>query len=292
MPYESSSCRRSYSNYNGVKLLRRNLQKHECGLRLSFVLFRAMDEDSLHFSFNDTGSDSDASSYILSSSEGEESDGEEMLNSVINDLDVPSINEKLDQYDDSLRMTSLRVAMLGKGHRKDRIKYGVLINMGLITFLAMLLLVLDSYAWRVVRLPLPPFYFTRPFLISAVLVSFAGYMCVPLLRGLKIRQIVRKEGTFKNFSRKGTPTMGGLFFIPIGVMVAMFIVGFSSVGVSGAAAVTLAFAAIGLIDDIVGLVKLQNYGLSPWIKVLLEVAVSTWFSLWLNKTSIPSPYGM
>lgn len=251
-----------------------------------------MDEDSLHFSFNDTGSDSDASSYILSSSEGEESDGEEMLNSVINDLDVPSINEKLDQYDDSLRMTSLRVAMLGKGHRKDRIKYGVLINMGLITFLAMLLLVLDSYAWRVVRLPLPPFYFTRPFLISAVLVSFAGYMCVPLLRGLKIRQIVRKEGTFKNFSRKGTPTMGGLFFIPIGVMVAMFIVGFSSVGVSGAAAVTLAFAAIGLIDDIVGLVKLQNYGLSPWIKVLLEVAVSTWFSLWLNKTSIPSPYGM
>lgn len=73
--------------------------------------------------------------------------------------------------------------------------------------------------------------------------------------------------------------MGGLFFIPIGVMVAMFIVGFSSVGVSGAAAVTLAFAAIGLIDDIVGLVKHQNYGLSPWIKVLLEVSLIDCFTV-------------
>lgn len=143
--------------------------------------------------------------------------------------------------------------------------------MGLMTFLMVLLLLVDLCAWRIVRLPLGPFHLMRPFSTSAILVSCAGYIGVPLLRRLKMQSIIRKEGPAKHSSKKGTPTMGGLFFVPIGIIVAEVIVGFSSIEVSGAACATLAFAAIGLLDDFLSLVKNQNSGLSAWIRILLEV---------------------
>lgn len=151
-----------------------------------------------------------------------------------------------------------------------RIKYGILVNAGLIAFLMMLLLLVDCFAWRIVRLPLEPFYLTRPFLISAVLVSGAGYIFVPLLHSLKMHQQLRKEGPVRHSSKRRTPTMGGLFFVPIGVVVAKSIC-FSSVEVTGVATATLAFAAIGLFDDILSHVKNHNCGLSAWIRILLEV---------------------
>lgn len=135
----------------------------------------------------------------------------------------------------------------------------------------MVLVYVDWCAWRIVRLPLDPFHLTRPFLISVILASCAGYICVPLLYGLKVYQIIRKEGPVRHSLKKRTPTMGGLFFIPVGVLVAKFMAGFSSSEVSGAAAATLAFAAIGLSDDMFSLIKNQNSGLSPWLKILLEV---------------------
>lgn len=65
--------------------------------------------------------------------------------------------------------------------------------------------------------------------------------------------------------------MGGLFFVPVGVTVARFNAGFSSIEVSGAAAATLAFAAIGLFDDTLSAIKKRNSGLPAWLKILLEV---------------------
>lgn len=143
--------------------------------------------------------------------------------------------------------------------------------MGLITFLTILLLLVDWCSWRIVRLPLAPFYLTCPFLISAVLASCAGYISVPLLRGLKIHQIFRSKASVRHSSKKRTPTLGGLFFIPVGIIVAKVLVGFSSTEVSGAAVATIAFAAVGLLDDILRLMKNHNNGLSAWIRISLEV---------------------
>lgn len=70
--------------------------------------------------------------------------------------------------------------------------------------------------------------------------------------------------------KKITPTMGGLFFVPVGVAVAEFIVGFSSVEVTAAAAATLIYAVIGLLDDTLSLIKDQNHYLSTWFKLSLE----------------------
>ncbi|GAY35129.1 hypothetical protein CUMW_014470 [Citrus unshiu] len=237
---------------------------HGYQLQYAAVQVRAFNDDFDFASFDNWSDNEGTVGHMVSSSEGEESDGEIVLNS-ISDTDLPSVFV---------------------------IKLGLFINLGLITFLTVLLLFVDWCAWKIVRLPLAPFYLTRPFFISAVLVSCAGYICVPLLKSLKIRQIIRKEGPARH-SRKGrTPTMGGLFFVPIGIAVTIATVGFSSLQVSGASAATLAIALIGLIDDVICLVKNHSSGLSAWSRLILEVAVGTWFSFWLEATSIPSPYGM
>lgn len=138
-------------------------------------------------------------------------------------------------------------------------------------FLTIVYLLVDWCAWRIVRLPLAPFYLIRPFAISTAIVCFVGYICVPLVRSLKLQSIIRKEGPARHSYKRGTPTMGGLYFIPIGIIVAEVIVGFSSVEVYGASTVTLAFAAIGFIDDLLSL-KNNNNGLSKLMRILLEVS--------------------
>nr|XP_023897953.1 phospho-N-acetylmuramoyl-pentapeptide-transferase homolog isoform X3 [Quercus suber]POE53951.1 phospho-n-acetylmuramoyl-pentapeptide-transferase like [Quercus suber] len=290
-PKPLSPCIRSDSSSfpHYLKLNAPIFRSRACRLQRSLVRFKAFDDDSFDIpSLNDWNDNDGMSGYMLSSSEGEDSDTEISLG-LLHDDEMPSFTVKTDE---AFAATANRLAILGRRRRKHRIKLGVLINAGLISFLMVLLLFVDWCAWRIVRLPLEAFYLTRPFLISAVLVSCAGYVCVPLLYRLKIHQIIRKEGPARHSLKMRTPTMGGLFFVPIGVTVARFVAGFSSTEVFGAAAVTLAFAAIGLLDDILSLFKNDNIGLSAWVKIALEVAVGTLFSFWLDSTSISSPYSM
>lgn len=257
-------------------------------LRPSALLVKAFDGDVSDFSsFDNWGSDG-AAGFIISSSDGEDGDPDYVLNPV-SDVDLPSVHTS---SNDALTMGAHRFGMIGRGHKTHRIRHGLFITLGLIAFLTVLLLFVDCCAWKIVRLPLAPFYLTRPFFISAALVSFAGYICVPLLRSLKFHQILRKEGPALHSSKSTTPVMGGLFFIPIGVAVATIIAGFSSTEVCAAAASTLAFAAIGLLDDILTIIKKHNSGLSAWLKLFLEVAVGSGFSFWVEASTISSPYGM
>ncbi|XP_048323573.2 phospho-N-acetylmuramoyl-pentapeptide-transferase homolog isoform X2 [Ziziphus jujuba] len=274
---------------SALKLTGSNIRRRKGRLPLRHVHFRAFDGDSGDISsLDDWGHTEETIPQTISSSDGEDSDAEFVLTPV-NDIELPAISVS---NNDALTLTAHRLAMLGRQHKRHRIKHGVLVNAGLIIFLIVVLVYVDWCAWRIVRLPLDPFHLTRPFLISVILASCAGYICVPLLYGLKVYQIIRKEGPVRHSLKKRTPTMGGLFFIPVGVLVAKFMAGFSSSEVSGAAAATLAFAAIGLSDDMFSLIKNQNSGLSPWLKILLEAAVGTWFSFWLDTASISSPYGM
>ncbi|XP_061374370.1 phospho-N-acetylmuramoyl-pentapeptide-transferase homolog [Gastrolobium bilobum] len=265
------------------------IQQYSRCVRRNVVSTRAFDDDSFDMPLlDDWGADESSHAYALSSSDGEDSDGEVFLTPV-NDVDLPSVSSS---NNDALTVAAHRLAILGRGRKKHRIKLGIFITMGLIIFLTLLLLYVDWCAWRIVRLPLSAFYLTRPFLISAILVSFAGYVCVPIFRRFKIIHVIKQQGPVRHRLKKGTPTLGGLFFIPIGITVAHVIAGSSSIEVSGAAGVTVAFAAVGLLSDILGLTKNHRRGLPASAEVLLEVAVGTWFSFWLSITNISSPYGM
>ncbi|MCX5931122.1 MAG: phospho-N-acetylmuramoyl-pentapeptide-transferase, partial [Cyanobacteria bacterium] len=59
-----------------------------------------------------------------------------------------------------------------------------------------------------------------PPLLVAGLVSWA--LCrwgVPRLRSLKLGQVIREEGPQGHHGKAGTPTMGGLLAVPVGVIV-------------------------------------------------------------------------
>nr|CAD1834361.1 unnamed protein product [Ananas comosus var. bracteatus] len=202
------------------------------------------------------------SSPQLSSSEGEESDGDVAYPSV--DVDLQVNKDRPEAPGDSLTVAAHRLANLRQGDKRKRFRTGMLINFWLITFIVIFLLWFDWFSWRIVRKPLKPFFLTKPFIVSAILSAFAGLLYVPIVDNLKIHQILRKEALAGN----------------------------SSTQLSGAAIGTLAFGGIGLLDDLLSCIKGHNYGLSGWVKLGLQVAVGTWFSFWLDSASISSPYNM
>lgn len=238
----------------------------------------------------DHGQHSPGNSYILSSS-GDESETEVVINP-IGDVDLPSTNERFESVDGAIAVTAHRMSMLRTRGKHNRIQPGYIINMGLIVFLVLFLLLVDWCSWWIIRLPLPPFHLSRPFIVSAISTSVVGFFCVPIFKMLKIHQTIRKKGPHMHSSKKGTPTMGGLYFIPIGVTVAGYTTRFSSVEVAGAATATLAFAVIGLLDDFLSFIKNRNHGLPGWIRILLEAAVGLSFSFWLDLANVSSPYSM
>jgi phospho-N-acetylmuramoyl-pentapeptide-transferase len=120
---------------------------------------------------------------------------------------------------------------------------------------------------------------TLPLVVSAL--ASAGMVAwgVPRLRRLKLGQVIREEGPQGHLSKAGTPTMGGLMVVPVGVLVGALI----SPGdprLVAVAAVTLAYMAIGAVDDWRSLTKRTNTGLTPRGKLLLQAGVALLFLLW------------
>ncbi|MBA0836590.1 hypothetical protein Goarm_008791, partial [Gossypium armourianum] len=210
-----------------------NAQKRRRRFRHHVKLSATNDDDSMGISsFDDWIVDDSVAAYMFSSSsDGEYSDGEIVLNPLA-EVDLPPVSA-----DDSDKRWAIEQ--------------------------------LDSHNLPDIR-----------------------YICVPYLKTLEFHQIIRKEGPPRHSKKQRTPTMGGLFFLPVGLFVSNFATGFSSVEVAAAGAATLAFATIGLLDDALCVIKQQSNGLSPWLRLFLQVSVGIWFSFWLNATNLSSPYGM
>ena len=90
-----------------------------------------------------------------------------------------------------------------------------------------------------------------PLLISAVCATATAALGIPLLRRLKMGQFIREEGPKAHQSKAGTPTMGGLLVVPVGVILGSLITrdAVASQQLLSLAALTLAFMLIGGIDD-------------------------------------------
>ena len=123
--------------------------------------------------------------------------------------------------------------------------------------------------------------------IALVLSVLFGIFIIPMLRRLKFGQEIREEGPAWHASKSGTPTMGGIIFIMsiIVTLVAMF-VWTASDGISMGNTVdlvlvvllSLAFGAIGFIDDYIKVVKKRNLGLTAAQKFSLQFVVALIFA--------------
>lgn len=116
------------------------------------------------------------------------------------------------------------------------------------------------------------------FLISAIVL----YFLIPVLRAKKIGQTIYELGPAWHGNKQGTPTMGGIGFIPpfLLVLAVFAVLYFVKAGAAQAKAlIPLALAlllgvcnaAIGFIDDYCKLLKKQNQGLTAWQKLLLQL---------------------
>ncbi len=120
----------------------------------------------------------------------------------------------------------------------------------------------------------------KVFWISAGLTALVGFGSVPLLRQLKAGQIIRAEGPQSHLSKAGTPTMGGIYFIPVGVALALVVTGWDPT-VIAASVLTLAYGFVGWLDDWHVIREQSNKGLSPQQKLLLQIFITAAFCGWL-----------
>lgn len=135
-----------------------------------------------------------------------------------------------------------------------------------------------------------------PFWVCALATAGLGFWVVPLLRSLKAGQIIREDGPQAHLKKAGTPTMGGIFFLPVAVVVSLLWSGFSP-NVVAVSALTLAYGAIGWLDDWQIIRCKSNKGISPRTKLSLQIGFAALFCLWLwltqpfSITSIALPFG-
>jgi phospho-N-acetylmuramoyl-pentapeptide-transferase len=151
-----------------------------------------------------------------------------------------------------------------------------------------------SLDWMGNRLPWQGMSLTLPLLLSALLSGAVGFWVIPWLQALKAGQIIREDGPQAHLKKAGTPTMGGIFFVPVAVIIACIWSNFAT-EVVAVSALTLSYGLIGWIDDWQILRRKSNKGISPHMKLALQVGFAALFCLWLmfnqpsNITNIALP---
>lgn len=150
----------------------------------------------------------------------------------------------------------------------------------LLILLAIALVILAIALAQIFSLPNPSWELLAPLLVSTFLCAALGLFVVPVLRRLKASQIIQEDGPQSHLKKAGTPTMGGIFFVPTAVLLAIIWSGFAPL-VMGVAGVTLSYALIGFYDDWQILNRRSNKGISPRMKLSLQVVIAVAFGLWL-----------
>jgi phospho-N-acetylmuramoyl-pentapeptide-transferase len=115
--------------------------------------------------------------------------------------------------------------------------------------------------------------------ITALLLSLIlGPWVIDRLREMQIKQYIREEGPQGHKKKAGTPTMGGVLIVAAIVIPTLLWADLRNPYVLMALGSTLAFGAIGFIDDYNKVVRKRNLGLSPrakfWLQVLTCVLVA------------------
>jgi len=154
-------------------------------------------------------------------------------------------------------------------------------------------LVLD---WIANRLPWQVTSLTLPLIVCGLATAGIGYGVVPLLVRFKTGQVIREDGPQAHLKKAGTPTMGGVFFIPVALSCAL-VLSRVAPDVVAVCLLALGYAAIGWLDDWQILRRKSNKGISPQMKLVLQIGFAILFCLWLwwsrssNTTTLILPFG-
>ena len=111
-------------------------------------------------------------------------------------------------------------------------------------------------------------------LVSLLLSFIIGPYLIRALKQWQIGQPIREDGPDRHASKAGTPTMGGTLIVLSLVLSTVLVGDVTNVYVLVALAVTVGFAAIGFVDDILKVRRKSSRGLGMWSKLLPQIAVA------------------
>jgi phospho-N-acetylmuramoyl-pentapeptide-transferase len=112
-------------------------------------------------------------------------------------------------------------------------------------------------------------------LTALFLVLLLGPLTIAWLRRLQIGQYIREEGPKAHQAKAGTPTMGGVLILAGILLPTLLWSDLTNRNVWILVLSTLAFGAIGFVDDWSKVTKKQSLGLTARKKLLLQFAVGT-----------------
>ncbi len=127
--------------------------------------------------------------------------------------------------------------------------------------------------------------------LTALLISLlVAPALIRLLQRRQIGQVIREEGPQSHFSKAGTPTMGGLLILSAMLVSTLLWANLSTFTVWIVLLSTLAFGAVGFLDDYLKLARQHNTGFLAKYKFGVEIVialiiVSVW-CVWAQPESV------
>lgn len=110
--------------------------------------------------------------------------------------------------------------------------------------------------------------------LAAIVMSAAiTPLSLSFLRRLKFGQFVRDDGPESHLQKAGTPTMGGLNFIIV-IVVLGVIASLVQPAVLPILLVSIGFGVVGFIDDYIKVVKKRSLGFKAWQKLLAQIVIT------------------
>ncbi len=123
-----------------------------------------------------------------------------------------------------------------------------------------------------------------PLSISSLISGITTKWGIQKLKKIKAGQIIREEGPKDHLKKSGTPNMGGIIIIPIGLIVG-FIVNLNhglNKEIIAISFLAISFMLIGFIDDWQSIKLKKNTGLTPKEKLILQIIVGTIFLIFIS----------
>ncbi len=100
-----------------------------------------------------------------------------------------------------------------------------------------------------------------------------GLLLIPILEKLKFGQTIRDDGPQRHLKKMGTPTMGGIIFIPAIALTTLLFTGFSFDTLVAIISM-IGFGLIGFADDFIKITKKRSLGLRANQKLLFQLIFS------------------
>ncbi len=109
--------------------------------------------------------------------------------------------------------------------------------------------------------------------LGFILSALGGKWIIPELRKLKAGQSIREDGPQSHMVKAGTPTMGGLIFL-LSLLIGCLVFRLFSLKIFLLLFSTLAFGAVGFVDDYIKVVKKRNLGFTAIQKFTCQLVIA------------------